>query len=621
VTSLDLKIVSLGPTWYYGANFEQEQKDLIQPTRGIYSAYTHVAPRFVPAASEKQGVLPSARTRSTPGIEVILESEEIVKDRLTGLLASAKTSPRDRKALYAQLLLLGEAYNTRWTPAYRSPNAIDQIVRDGDALAEDFANDPKDVEASSSWPGAGPLGQAIVETWPAIGTRLDVQVNIGSTKISRRQAWANTLQQSVDYWRTHRRGYTNQSMIVDINIYTANRALQLIDPARALPEARALHYLYQATGIEPWLGSDLPGGGSEEPYGGHYYLVTRKGLSRELGYVGTYGETILSFTRDMVVLTGDEKLRAQLRKLQDARLYFRYPGYDADGNRCMKLASEIDNRTAHYPLSGSAYSEPAIREAWWMDTAALLQDDPMVVGAAQQSVREGQYFAYIESRLKDPDTLGMMRNVDEWKKVSQLPQSQSRLPMTPGQPDFAFADEENAVLALKHRETCLFINFYYRAERAVNRVARVFEVTPTITWLATVRPDVEVVKSGETYERPDWIDRIRDVGHPPPGEDIHQAWAGEIMPIARRPEDAGSPKYGDWGPFLGKAAFYSLRYGDYLIGMNTTANQSYNLHVPPGYSHAPELISGKEIELIGDIAVPPLSTVVLYLGKPNTVSH
>ena len=620
-TSLELKIVSLGPIWYYGTTFEQEQKDLTEPTRGIYRAYTHTAPRFAPAASENQGETPSARTRSTPGKEVISESESIVKDRLTRLLASAKTSPRDMRARYAELLLLGEAYNTPWTPAYRNPNAIDQIVRDGDAMAEDFATNPKDVEASSSWPGAGPLGRAIMQTWPAIGSRLDVQVKVGSTEIPRRKAWANTLQESVDYWRTHRRAYTNQSMIVDTNIYTANRALQLIDPGRALPEARALHYLYQAAGIEPWLGSDLPGGGSEKPYGERYYLVSGKGLSRELGYVGTYGETILPFTRDMAVLTGDVRLREQLRKIQKARLFFRYPAFDADGYRCMKLAGEIDNRTAHYPLPGSAYNAPAIREAWWMETAALLQDDPAVLGAAQQSVEEGQYFAYIGSRLKDPDTLGMMRNVDEWKKVSQLPQSPMRLPMTPGQPDFAFADEENAVLALKHGGTCLFINFYYRAERAVNRVARVFELTPNITRLATVRPDVEVISSGETYERPDWIDRIRDVGHPPPGEEIHQAWAGEIMPIAKRPDDATSPKYGDWGPFVGKAAFYSLQYGDYLIGMNTTENRSWNLHVPPGYVRAPELISGKEMELTGDVAVPPLSTVVLYLGRPNAIGH
>ena len=215
----------------------------------------------------------------------------------------------------------------------------------------------------------------------------------------------------------------------------------------------------------------------------------------------------------------------------------------------------------------------------------------------------------------------MMRNIDEWQKVSQLYQKSRRLPMTPGQPDFAFADEENAVLALKHGETCLFVNFYYRAEHAVNRVARVFELTPNITRLATVRPDVEVISSGETYKRPDWIDRLRDVGHPPPGEEVHQAWAGEIMPIARRPDDAKSPKYGDWGPFLGKAAFYSLQYGDYLIGMNTTENRSWTLHVPPGYRQATDLIAGKEMELTGDITVPPLSTVVLYLGKPAALGQ
>ena len=87
------------------------------------------------------------------------------------------------------------------------------------------------------------------------------------------------------------------------------------------------------------------------------------------------------------------------------------------------------------------------------------------------------------------------------------------------------------------------------------------------------------------------------------------------------PYYAGLNKYGDWGPFLGKAAFYSLRYGDYLIGMNTTENRSYTLHVPPGYDQAEELISGKEMQLSGDVSVPPLSTVVLYLGKPGALDH
>ena len=614
-TSLDLKIISLGAMWPYGTTFEQYQKKLTQPTRGIYRAYTHTTPRFAPAAWEKQGEMPAAQTRSAPGEKVISETREIVKERLAKLLTTSETSLPNQKARLAELSLLGEAYNTKWTPAYHDPRAIDQIVRDGDATAQDFGNDPGYV--GKDWPGAGPLGKAIMLTWPDIGKRLNDKIKVGSTEMARGKAWVNLLRASVDFWRTHRRPYTNQSMIVDMNIYTANRALELIEPGRALPEATTLRYLYEATGIEPWLGSDELHGGSEKPYGEHYYLVSRKGVSRELGWVGTYGETILTFVHDMVMFTGDQKLREQLRKIEAGRMYFRYPGLDADGYRCMKLASEVDNRTAHYPLSGSAYNAPAIRESWWMEVPAMLTDDPVSVGAAQQSLAEGQYFAYVESRLKDPDTQGMMRNVDQWETVSKLPPSRYRLPATPGQPDFIFADEENAMLALKHGETSLFVNLYYRAERAVNRVARVMELTPNMTRLATVRTDVEVISSGETYERPDWFDGIRNKGLTPPGETVHQAWAGEKMPIAKRPDDAKIPKYGDWGPFLGKAAFYSLQYGDYLIAMNTTENRSYTLHVPPGYMHAPDLISGKEMQLTGDVKVPPLSTIVLYLGKPK----
>jgi hypothetical protein len=620
-TDLDLKIISLGAMWPYGSTFEKYQKALTQATRGIYRAYTHTTPRFAPAASEKQGEMPAARTRSTAGEEVISESKETVKSRLTKLLTTAKTSAGNQSGRSSELSLLAEAYNTKWTPAYHDSRAIDQIVRDGDAMAEDFAKDPSCV--SKDWSGAGPLGKAILLTWPELSKKLGDKIRIGGTEMTRGKAWTDVLAGSVNYWRTHRRFYTNQSMIVDMNIYTANRAVQLMEPGRALPEARTLRYLYESAGIEPWLGSDagekeLPKANDRDLYGNHYHLITKKGLSRELGWVGTYGETILSFLHDMVVLTGDQKLREQLRKIEAARMYFRYPGVDAEGYRCMKLAGEIDNRTAHYPVQGSAYNAPNIRESWWMEVPALLADDPISVGVAQQSVAEGQYFAYIKGRMKDTDTQSMMRNVDEWETVSKLPPSSSRLPATPGQPDFVFADEEDAVLALKQGETCLFINLYYRAERAVNRVARVLELTPNITRLATVRTEVEVIRSGETYQRPDWIDQIRGRGYVPPGETIHQAWAGETLPISKRPDDAKSPKYGDWGPFVGKAAFYSLQYGDYLIGLNTTEDQTYDLRVPDAEAHR-ELVSKKEIKATdGVVKVGPLSTVVLYLGKEGS---
>jgi hypothetical protein len=40
-TSLSLKIVALGRMWPYGATFDQYQKPLTQPSRGIYGAYIH----------------------------------------------------------------------------------------------------------------------------------------------------------------------------------------------------------------------------------------------------------------------------------------------------------------------------------------------------------------------------------------------------------------------------------------------------------------------------------------------------------------------------------------------------------------------------------------------------
>lgn len=619
--TLSLKIASLGPMWPYGTTFTQYQKDLTQPTRGIYRVYTHTNPRFVPDPSEKQGKAPEAAVRMGPGEEVIAESKQTVVKRLSDLLAKPMPAGRTsgQKDRLPRLKLMAEAWSTSWTPAFHDLRAIEQIIQDGDSLAADFASKP--AFAESDWSGAGPLGEALVRTWPEIKKRLDQSIIIAGSPQLRREAWANALRKSIDYWRTHRRSYTNQSMIVDWNLYTANRGLHLLQPNLALPEERAIRYVYEAVGLEPWLGSDTrndglhvqdtPDRGTAKPFGSNYYLITRKGLSRELGWVGTYGETILHFTCEMAEFTGDEKIRQQLAKIQHARMYFRYPGLDAEGYRCMKLASEMDNRTAHFPLSGSAYAAPNVRESWWMEVPALLEHDSIAAGAAQQSLADGQYFAYVRSRLRDADTLGMMRNVDQYAKVKSLAPSAYRLPATPGQADFAFADEEDAVVAFKDGDAFVFANLYYRAERAVNGVARVLEISPTMTRLSTLRIRTEADSSGRTYTRPDWIDGIRSRGLPPPGEDIHQAWAGEVLPIARRPDDATMPAYGNWGPFVGKAALYEARYGPWLILMNSSQSREFPLNIPSEFAGSRDLVSGKSAAQLGDASLKPLTTIIL----------
>ncbi|HEX9048701.1 MAG TPA: hypothetical protein VF988_16865, partial [Verrucomicrobiae bacterium] len=513
-------------------------------------------------------------------------------------------------------------------------DVVPAIIREGDAYVRSANLDP------ANWVGAGPFGEAIarIGRQPQLEKALAEEIEAPAllpaperrgrnrsetnampttamVKMTRREAWARVLRASVDGHRLKgRRLYTNQSMIVDYNLYAANRGLQILDPAQALPEKQALRYLYEAVGLLPWLGNDTADGGSEKPYGTNYFQITHKGLSRELGFVGTYGETILKFMRDMAALSGDENVRKQLIKIETTRMNFRYPSEDSDGYRQMKLATEIDARTAHFPLQHGAYTGPDIRELWWMEVPALT-GDPVAVGAAQQCLEDNQYFCRLAERDKDIDTLGMMRNIGEYATVKAQPKSDFRLPMGDGQPDFVFSDEEDAVVALKHGQQRLFINFYYRQEFGVSGSTRLFDLTPTVMRIATVKSEFEVNSSGEKWTRPDVIDFERSGGFPPPGKKIHQAWQGEEVSIARRPDDASQPRYGTWGPFVGKAAFYWLRYGDYLIGLNTTADQSYILPTPAGYAQARDLVSGKTLRLKNKIKVAPRTTVVLDLGK------
>lgn len=623
-SSVKVRVVALGPRWWYGDTFEKYQKPFTKESRGIYGFYTHTNCYFTPPASEKQGETPKALVRPPQGKDVIEESRAVVIGRLNRLLDAKINLPKRPDAFQSPILFLAGAYNTEWTPAYRNPKTIERIVELGDVAARDFFEDPTWV--AKYWSGSGPLGEALIGTWPQISERMEEKIELSGEQVTRAEAWSRVLKGSVDYWRTHRRSYTNQSMFVDYSIYTANRGLALIKPALALPESRALRYLYEAVGIEPWRGSDkggettgekdVPYQNVSEPFGSNYYLITKKGISRELGFVAGYGEVNLKLVGDMAVLTGDERIRQQLRKIANARLPLRYPALDPDGFRCMKLSGEIDERVEHFPVSGAAYAESySSREIWGMGLAAILHDDPKTVGATQQSLDDKQYYAMITSRLKSADSIGMMRNVDDYTKVKSLPPHPERLPMTDGQPDFVFTDEESPVVAIKHGERRLFVNLYFRAENAVNRVARVLEITPQITRIATVMTDVEVNESGETFVRPDHVQGIRkEEKLKPPGDTTSQAWAGEIMPIAKRPDDASQPAYGAWGPFVGKADFYTLQYGNYLIAMNTTSKRTFTLPGRQFDSMAIDLVTGRTVESKENISVTPLSTVVLYLG-------
>ena len=200
--------------------------------------------------------------------------------------------------------------------------------------------------------------------------------------------------------------------------------------------------------------------------------------------------------------------------------------------------------------------------------------------------------------------------------------------MTTGMPDFAWADEEDGVLALKigYRALhpagpyakddgeILYVSLYWRARHGINNLARVHHITPHFDRIAVVREETQFEPSGMEYKRPDWVNfGFANGGLRYPG-DLHSAFAGEKLPIAKIPAGLAF-KPGQENIHAGKASFYQLRYGRYLIGMNTTKEKSFVLPTPTTPAQVPELVSGKPVSLTGRLSVGPRSTVVLDLGE------
>jgi hypothetical protein len=72
---------------------------------------------------------------------------------------------------------------------------------------------------------------------------------------------------------------------------------------------------------------------------------------------------------------------------------------------------------------------------------------------------------------------------------------------------------------------------------------------------------------------------------------------------------------GDESVHAGKADFYALRYGNYLIGMNLTTDKTFELKTPADAGEAKELVSGKIMRPDAPPRIAPRSTMVLFFGK------
>ena len=618
---IDCEIRATGPIWGYGRNFDEYQKPMTEPTRGIYRAYTHTDSCFTPPADEKQGVFPEAApVRTSPGPEVLDSLKKRVNDEIERLLREP-----DRPCSQMQTLFLAQAWHTPWTRAAGKPEVIRKVGVSLDALYRGYVANPKLAEAEPStynpdWFGLGPAGRVIMLLEKELAPSLDQTVDDGTGRqVKRRDGFAAMLLACRDWHREHRREYTNQSMINDLyGIYLANRGLAVVAPQQAMPEPQALRYLRESVGLDPWLGSEKDGK-PLKPLGDSFHQITARGLTKELGFVGNYGEVldwvaqIYEATRPAPGQPGDPAIKAQLVKIARARAPFRYPMVDGEGNRAMIMETIVGWRDTHYPGDVTYDQRPSWDGSPFEVSAATL--DPHLVGCSQQMLEDKQFFASIARQVGNPGfrvTFGLMGVPARYEAIRAQPASAHRLPMSWDQPDFVFADEEDGVVAIKNGREILYASLYWRARHAVNFLGRVHYLTPEIDRVATVKLETEFTASGMDYTRPDWTNfGFANGGHRYPAEFV-SAHAGEKLPIARIPEGVAF-KAGQENLHAGKGDFYRLRYGPYLIGMNMSEDRTFELEVPDHGGEVRELVSGKPPAAGGTLKVGPRSTVVLHL--------
>ena len=611
--SVELSIEAQGPIWGYGGTFEKFQKPMKEASRGIYSLYVHTAPYLHQdnRLTNNKQEWDKRSTPDSPGEEVL----DYVKTKVNK--AIDKDLNGGDKLEVGAIMFLAKGYWVEWSNAYNNKEVVAKIVKAIDLHYGQFVANPEIV--GKTWEGYGAIGEAISLLKEPLKPYLDKKIK--GKDVTHQEAWSQMLEASRDWHVHHRRSYTNQSMIVDMYIYRCNRALTAIAPEKAWPEETALSLLYESIGLQPWSGSWDENDQPTWSKGKDFLQLTAMGLTKELGYVGAYGEVndivlgMYNSSRPNPKEEGDAKLKAQLINIAKARTVFRYPLVDEGGHRVMNIETVIGWRDWYYPGS-VAYGQISSRDGGPLEIAAATLD-PVMLGYGQQIINDNQYFKSLKARAKGgrySELTSFMDAPESYAKVKEQAAQNISLPMTPGQPDFVFADPEIGALALKNGEEILYVSLYWRARYAINNLARLHYLGPDFEYDATVHINTEFEPSEFTYEMPDRTNApfTAKIEGAYKKEGMHLATAGQIQAIAKVPEDQE-----DWAPgkenmYAGKGDFYTMQYGSYLIAMNCTSDEAYTLEIPKKFKGSKDLVSSKKVKK-DRVSIKPMQTLVLFV--------
>lgn len=629
-TQIQFELRMTGRIWGYGENFEQFQKVIDGPSVPFFEAVTHTEPFWEVLRAEN--ALPLAPRmedcpiRESSGEEVLDRILERVNRELTNFLRESESRPLSQQ----KAEFLAKGWSLPGSPVFRNERVLPAILAAGDAYClrqletESLAwADPG--QFNSDWFGTGPLAEAVLRlNSQAFQAALDENLTLpdGSAR-TRRELWANLFSAGVRWETQHRRQFTNQSMIIDWNLQRMNRALRLVDASKALPEAQTRRYLHESMGLLPWLGCETADGPAR-PYGEEFFQLTPRGLTRELGYVGSYGEVLdwgsaiylstCEFDEKgrLLVESGDPEIRRQLIRMAHARAVFRYPAPDDEGFRAMRLETAVgwrDSALVGPVLYGARTGKEgaASRLPW------VTRDDESLAAFAQM-LEDGQFFPLVSDLLKDgslrvsnvlieiPQQYAFLKKRIEKKRSSKTDAFNARrLPMTDGQPDFIFTDETDGVVAVKKGSEILYVSLYWRARFGVNGLSKVHFMTPFFEHFATVknRTKFTPMEDGTVFRRPNWTSfgfrQDYGVHYPSRMESLHR---DEALPVAKMPTFVNDFRLGADNLFAGRGEYCEVEYGDWFIAMNLSTEKTFRCErlqceIPPQETRI--LWQGKEL--------------------------
>ncbi|MEO8616688.1 MAG: hypothetical protein ABI600_16205, partial [Luteolibacter sp.] len=501
--------------------------------------------------------------------------KEEKNQHIAGLLTKSDPSQNDA-------VTLADAVQVSWTVAYHKREAAMQVLVALDAECRKYNADNK--YAGAEWGGNfGPAGYALSVMVNALGKQLDEKVDLGAGVKPRRDQYSAMLRASVDAGRFNRQSITNQAIINAFNIYRANRGLVAMKSKDALPEEQARRYYREACGMEEWRGNDDDGKPvKKKPEIPGLMMMTTKGTSREWNWccANCYGR-MDPYVYEMYRLTGDVGFRDRAIQIQRAHNFMVYPSVDEGGYRAMLNEGVICTRNVYHP--GHSY--------YGFANIISSLADKSILGVAKQGIDDHQF---LESWQLGEASLFLPGDYEKITrgiaKAGPLPP----LPTTPGQPDFAWADEQNAVLSIKHGSDQHFLTFARRSEGGLHWIGDAHSISPKFERVVQFHlDDIRFEDTGEFNTVGPEVQS--DFAGKPPDNPVN-AFAGQKLPklIGRH----GSP-----------ADFYSVRYGDFLIGMNSSMDKSVS-YAPEGFRGGTDFISGKQLRM--PYLVQPQTTVVFF---------